>query len=417
MIDAARQRHGAHAGRCAAPERCDRAAARRRHGAAAATAASRCPAFGSHPAEDAGAGGIPRARSRENDIVVGIGPAGTGKTYLAVAAAVDALTRKRVRRIVLARPAVEAGESLGFLPGDMQAKVDPYLRPLYDALDEMMPRRADAEGARDAHDRDRAARVHARAHAWRRVRDPRRSAERDRDADEDVPDAARRELADRHHGRQDADRPAEARGIGADADRAHPPGHRRHRVPLLRRDATSCAIGWCATSSRRTPRTAAIERHGGEVERRRRRRGSPRKRAFAIPCPRGSRSASRGVTYIVFPASPAVDSPILEVGSVATGQRDRAVRVYAFSKPTEELRSRTRRRSSAASSRCTAFVPAGRLDSARSSQLTGFSRRIESAAASNQQAVVIQQWGSGSAFSATVPEAHYLAVHRASRES
>ena len=75
----------------------------------------------------------------ENDIVVGIGPAGTGKTYLAVAAAVDALARKRVRRIILARPAVEAGESLGFLPGDLQAKVDPYLRPLYDALDEMMP--------------------------------------------------------------------------------------------------------------------------------------------------------------------------------------------------------------------------------------------------------------------------------------
>jgi phosphate starvation-inducible PhoH-like protein len=75
----------------------------------------------------------------EHDIVVGIGPAGTGKTYLAVAAAVDALVRKRVRRIILARPAVEAGESLGFLPGDMQAKVDPYLRPLYDALDEMMP--------------------------------------------------------------------------------------------------------------------------------------------------------------------------------------------------------------------------------------------------------------------------------------
>ncbi len=79
------------------------------------------------------------AKIAEHDIVVGIGPAGTGKTYLAVAAAVDALTRKRVRRIILARPAVEAGESLGFLPGDMQAKVDPYLRPLYDALDEMMP--------------------------------------------------------------------------------------------------------------------------------------------------------------------------------------------------------------------------------------------------------------------------------------
>ena len=75
----------------------------------------------------------------DNDIVVGIGPAGTGKTYLAVAAAVDALSRKRVKRIVLARPAVEAGESLGFLPGDMQAKVDPSLRPLYDALEDMMP--------------------------------------------------------------------------------------------------------------------------------------------------------------------------------------------------------------------------------------------------------------------------------------
>ena len=76
---------------------------------------------------------------RENDIVVGIGPAGTGKTYLAVAAGVEALTRKQVRRLVLARPAVEAGERLGFLPGDLQAKIDPYLRPLYDALEEMMP--------------------------------------------------------------------------------------------------------------------------------------------------------------------------------------------------------------------------------------------------------------------------------------
>ncbi len=76
----------------------------------------------------------------QNDIVIGIGPAGTGKTYLAVATAVDALARKRVRRIVLARPAVEAGENLGFLPGDLQEKVDPYLRPLYDALEDMMPR-------------------------------------------------------------------------------------------------------------------------------------------------------------------------------------------------------------------------------------------------------------------------------------
>ncbi len=75
----------------------------------------------------------------DNDVVIGIGPAGTGKTYLAVARAVEALYRKRVKRIILARPAVEAGENLGFLPGDLQEKVDPYLRPLYDALEDMMP--------------------------------------------------------------------------------------------------------------------------------------------------------------------------------------------------------------------------------------------------------------------------------------
>ena len=76
---------------------------------------------------------------RTHDVVLGVGPAGTGKTYLAVACAVEALTRREVERIVLTRPAVEAGESLGFLPGDMQEKVDPYLRPLYDALGDMMP--------------------------------------------------------------------------------------------------------------------------------------------------------------------------------------------------------------------------------------------------------------------------------------
>lgn len=73
-----------------------------------------------------------------NDVNFGIGPAGTGKTYLAVACAVDALESERVRRIILVRPAVEAGERLGFLPGDMAQKIDPYLRPLYDALYEML---------------------------------------------------------------------------------------------------------------------------------------------------------------------------------------------------------------------------------------------------------------------------------------
>ena len=75
---------------------------------------------------------------REHDLAFGIGPAGTGKTYLAVAAAIDALGNEEVRRIVLVRPAVEAGERLGFLPGDLSQKVDPYLRPMYDALYDMM---------------------------------------------------------------------------------------------------------------------------------------------------------------------------------------------------------------------------------------------------------------------------------------
>ena len=77
---------------------------------------------------------------KENDIVFAIGPAGTGKTYQAVAMAVSALKNKAVDRIIITRPAVEAGERLGFLPGDLKEKVDPYLTPLYDALNDMMPR-------------------------------------------------------------------------------------------------------------------------------------------------------------------------------------------------------------------------------------------------------------------------------------
>ncbi|MBR5128751.1 MAG: PhoH family protein [Firmicutes bacterium] len=79
---------------------------------------------------------------RENDIVFGVGPAGTGKTYIAVAMAVNAFKAKEVQKIILARPAVEAGERLGFLPGDLQDKVDPYLRPLYDALYDVLGRDA-----------------------------------------------------------------------------------------------------------------------------------------------------------------------------------------------------------------------------------------------------------------------------------
>ena len=75
----------------------------------------------------------------QSDLVFGLGPAGTGKTYLAVAKAVESLVKGEIDRIILSRPAVEAGEQLGFLPGDMREKVDPYLRPLYDALHDMLP--------------------------------------------------------------------------------------------------------------------------------------------------------------------------------------------------------------------------------------------------------------------------------------
>ena len=78
---------------------------------------------------------------RSHDVTFGIGPAGTGKTYLAVAAAIESLQKQDVKRIILVRPAVEAGERLGFLPGDLKEKIDPYLRPLYDALNDLMPKK------------------------------------------------------------------------------------------------------------------------------------------------------------------------------------------------------------------------------------------------------------------------------------
>ena len=110
---------------------------------------------------------------RRSTITFGIGPAGTGKTYLAMAMAVAALKRKEVGRIVLTRPVVEAGESLGFLPGTLQEKLDPYVRPLYDALLDMT-------------DMERGNALHARAHPERRLRHPRRGTEHYPRADEDV---------------------------------------------------------------------------------------------------------------------------------------------------------------------------------------------------------------------------------------
>ena len=119
-----------------------------------------------------------------------------------------------MRRIVLARPAVEAGESLGFLPGDMQAKVDPYLRPLYDALEDMMPPER-VQKALETRTIEIAPLAYMRGRTLGDafvILDEAQNATAI--ADEDVPHATRRELEDRDHGRQDADRSAEARGVG-----------------------------------------------------------------------------------------------------------------------------------------------------------------------------------------------------------
>jgi phosphate starvation-inducible PhoH-like protein len=171
-----------------------------------------------------------------HDITFGIGPAGTGKTYLAVACAVDALERNAVQRIILTRPAVEAGERLGFLPGDLAQKVDPYLRPLYDALYELMG--LDRVGkAFEKATLEVAPLAFMRAAPQPRVRHPRRGAEHDARADEDVPDADRLRLQGRGHRRRQPDRPAQGHGLGPGAGRAHPAPRRRHRHhPLHLRD-------------------------------------------------------------------------------------------------------------------------------------------------------------------------------------
>ena len=96
-----------------------------------------------------------------HDLVFGLGPAGTGKTYLAVAMAVAMMVKGRIDRLVLSRPAVEAGERLGFLPGDLKEKVDPYLRPLYDALYDMLPGDQVVNRLAERRHRSGADRVHA----------------------------------------------------------------------------------------------------------------------------------------------------------------------------------------------------------------------------------------------------------------
>ena len=198
-----------------------------------------------------------------HDINFGIGPAGTGKTFLAVASAVEALNESRVQRLILVRPAVEAGEKLGFLPGDLSQKVDPYLRPLYDALYEMLGRGEGDQAAGEERHRDRAAGLHARTHAQRRLRDPGRSAEHHHRTDEDVPDPHRLRQHRRGHRRPDPGRPAQAREIGTEGRAGSAARRGRHQLHLLHRARRGAASAGGARSCGLTMRGRQDAEPGG----------------------------------------------------------------------------------------------------------------------------------------------------------
>ena len=182
----------------------------------------------------------------KNDLTFALGPAGTGKTYIAIALAVRALKNREVRKIILSRPAVEAGEKLGFLPGDMKDKIDPYLQPLYDA-----PRGYDtlaqAQGVYgEQRDTDRAACIYAWPYAQRCRDSARRGAEHHRAPDQNVPHPPGHERQDDNHRRRDPDRPARSVQSGL----VHAPSGCSTAYPAL--DAwsmqrkTSCATRWCS---------------------------------------------------------------------------------------------------------------------------------------------------------------------------
>lgn len=144
----------------------------------------------------------------QDTVTIGVGPAGTGKTYLAVAAAVAAFRDKQVNRIILTRPAVEAGERLGFLPGDLQSKVDPYLRPLYDALFDMLGAETYQKYLERGNIEVAPSGLYAGPDPGRQLYHPGRGPEHQPGADEDVPDPDGLRLQGGHHRRHYPDRPA-----------------------------------------------------------------------------------------------------------------------------------------------------------------------------------------------------------------
>ena len=147
-----------------------------------------------------------------------------------MAKAVQALQAKEVNRIILSRPAVEAGERLVSCPGTLSEKIDPYLRPLYDALHDMVDPDTDPQAAGSRHDRGRPAGVPARPLAQRLLHHPRRGAEHHARADEDVPDPPRLRLAHRRHRRHQPGRPAVGHQVRAARGRGHPRRRRGHHV-------------------------------------------------------------------------------------------------------------------------------------------------------------------------------------------
>ena len=172
---------------------------------------------------------------KRHELVFGIGPAGTGKTWLAVAYAAQLFERKEVDRIILSRPAVEAGERLGFLPGDLREKVDPYLRPIYDALYDLMDARI-VERALQSGEIEIAPLAFMRGRTLTNAVDhPGRSAEHHLDADEDVPDAAWREQPHDRHRRSLPGRPAERPDLGTGGSRQAARRRRGHRAGEIHR--------------------------------------------------------------------------------------------------------------------------------------------------------------------------------------
>ena len=238
------------------------------------------------------------------DLVFGLGPAGTGKTYLAVAYAAQCLERGEVERIVLSRPAVEAGERLGFLPGDMREKVDPYLRPLYDALYDMLPpAKVERDLATGVIEIAPLAFMRGRtlAHAFVILDEAQNTTPH---ADEDVPDPARRRLEDGGDRRSQPDRPA-ARA----SDRAS-----RRRSTLLegvkgidamrftsgdvvRRDLVARIVDAYDKAGKKRSLCIAYERPGDSTPRLRRDDVCGRSRSLLNGCPSAS-SRRRGLERI-----------------------------------------------------------------------------------------------------------------------